>query len=250
MLLWNLNPVNAYSVVPILKSAEHLARGLSAQSGIKYEEAIGIKTEYLEDRHRVFQKATEVERIEALKEKYEFRGSYEGLRMILADDSVVRDTTLKYMITQLRMRGVAQIHARIGTPPIVTSCHLGIHTPTRKELIAGELNADGVENYFRSIFYGVDFEREELISMVKRGDSVEEIVRQSAEQQKNFLRPEMRIVRPGEFTLGYLPMELFKHVFDDAGLNSSTKCYACQVPNGMGYLPQERKKLIELNLVA
>ena len=61
----------------------------------------------------------------------------EGKKIFLVDDTLVRATTLKTVIQDLRERGRArEIHVRIGSPPIMGPCFYGIDIPTVKELFA------------------------------------------------------------------------------------------------------------------
>jgi len=61
----------------------------------------------------------------------------EGKKIFLVDDSLVRGTTLKTVIEDLRDRGhVAEVHVRIGNPPIMGPCFYGIDMPTLGELFA------------------------------------------------------------------------------------------------------------------
>jgi amidophosphoribosyltransferase len=61
----------------------------------------------------------------------------EGKKLFLVDDTLVRATTLKTVIQDLRERGRArEIHVRIGSPPIMGPCFYGIDIPTVKELFA------------------------------------------------------------------------------------------------------------------
>ena len=57
--------------------------------------------------------------------------------MILVEDSLVRGTTLKHIIKDMKERGqVAEVHLRIACPPILSPCFYGIDMSTLKELFA------------------------------------------------------------------------------------------------------------------
>ncbi|KJV65707.1 phosphoribosyl transferase domain protein [Ehrlichia cf. muris str. EmCRT] len=78
--------------------------------------------------------------------------------IILIDDSLVRGTTLKSIITLLHKAGVKQIHLRISSPPTVNSCFYGIDTPEESKLIANRLSQSEIKDtlgcdslYFLSI---------------------------------------------------------------------------------------------------
>ena len=61
----------------------------------------------------------------------------EGKRIYLVDDTLVRGTTLKTVVTILKERGHAkEVHVRIGCPPVMAPCFYGIDMPTVSELFA------------------------------------------------------------------------------------------------------------------
>ena len=59
-----------------------------------------------------------------------------GKRVIVIDDSIVRATTSRKIISMIREAGAREVHMRISSPPICYPCYYGINTPTRNELIA------------------------------------------------------------------------------------------------------------------
>lgn len=61
----------------------------------------------------------------------------EGKRVFLVEDSLVRSTTLRVLVRQMREKGGArEIHVRVASPPIVAPCFYGVSMPTRSELFA------------------------------------------------------------------------------------------------------------------
>ncbi len=60
-----------------------------------------------------------------------------GKKVLLVEDSIVRSTTMKGLITQLRKRGrVEEVHVRVACPPIISPCFYGIDMSTVGELFA------------------------------------------------------------------------------------------------------------------
>jgi amidophosphoribosyltransferase len=60
-----------------------------------------------------------------------------GKRVILVEDTIVRSTTMKALLQEMRERGRArEIHVRVACPPIVAPCFYGIDMSTVKELFA------------------------------------------------------------------------------------------------------------------
>ena len=61
----------------------------------------------------------------------------EGKRVLLVEDTIVRSTTMKALISQLREKGRArEVHVRVACPPIIAPCYYGIDMSTIGELFA------------------------------------------------------------------------------------------------------------------
>jgi amidophosphoribosyltransferase len=60
-----------------------------------------------------------------------------GKRVLLVEDSIVRSTTMRALVHEIRDRGGArEIHLRVACPPIIAPCFYGIDMSTRGELVA------------------------------------------------------------------------------------------------------------------
>jgi amidophosphoribosyltransferase len=71
----------------------------------------------------------------------------DGKRVAVIDDSLVRGTTSRKIVTMLRGAGAAEVHLRISAPPTTHPCFYGIDTPTREELIASSHSAEEIRSY-------------------------------------------------------------------------------------------------------
>ena len=61
----------------------------------------------------------------------------EGKHVLLVEDTIVRSTTMKALISQIKGRGRAkEVHVRIACPPIIAPCFYGIDMSTVSELFA------------------------------------------------------------------------------------------------------------------
>jgi amidophosphoribosyltransferase len=61
----------------------------------------------------------------------------EGKRVLLVEDSIVRSTTMRILISKIRDVGRAkEIHVRVACPPIIAPCFYGIDMSTITELFA------------------------------------------------------------------------------------------------------------------
>ncbi|MEZ5945102.1 MAG: amidophosphoribosyltransferase [Planctomycetaceae bacterium] len=69
-----------------------------------------------------------------------------GKKIFLVDDTIVRSTTMRVLIEQLKEKGGAsEVHVRIACPPVVAPCFYGIDMSTMDELFAPEHLAVGSE---------------------------------------------------------------------------------------------------------
>ena len=65
--------------------------------------------------------------------------------MLLVEDTIVRSTTMRALVSQLRERGGArEVHVRVACPPIIAPCFYGIDMSTISELFAPKF-MDGIE---------------------------------------------------------------------------------------------------------
>jgi amidophosphoribosyltransferase len=77
-------------------------------------------------------------RLDRARVKYTpLREILEGKRVLLVEDTIVRSTTMKSLLHEIRQRGGArEIHVRVACPPIVAPCFYGIDMSTIRELFA------------------------------------------------------------------------------------------------------------------
>ncbi len=130
-------PVEADTVVPVPESGRHYATGFSRRSGIPLDEGL------MKDKdERSFIQQTQESRDKVVEEGLSFlRSVLEDKRVVLVDDSIVRGTNIRKLVRGIRNAGASEIHIRIGCPPLLAPCYLGIDMRSRKEFIA--LDGDG-----------------------------------------------------------------------------------------------------------
>ena len=142
------SPVEADYVMPMPDSGRSAALGYARQSGIPYREGI-VPNRYV---GRTFIKPSQHERDTAVQLKLNAVSDIiEGKRIIVVDDSIVRGTTTRGKMAQLRAQGAKELHLRISCPPIRHPCYFGIDFPDPSKLIA---NGGTVEEI--RWFLGVD----------------------------------------------------------------------------------------------
>jgi len=132
-LLAREHPVDADIVSPVPDSGITFAIGYSKESKIEYREGL-MKNRYI---GRTFIMPAQTTRELAVRLKMNaITENVRGQRVVLVDDSIVRGTTSRRIVDMVRGCGARAVHLRIGSPPIISPCYLGIDMPTRAELIA------------------------------------------------------------------------------------------------------------------
>ena len=80
-----------------------------------------------------------------MKVKYNaVREVLRGKSVVMVDDSIVRGTTTRGLVTMIRNAGAREVHLRVSSAPITGPCYYGIDTPNREELIAANLSLDEI----------------------------------------------------------------------------------------------------------
>ncbi|GAB1483643.1 amidophosphoribosyltransferase [Treponema sp.] len=72
------------------------------------------------------------------------RSEVEGKRVVIIDDSIVRGTTSRHLVSLLREAGAKEVHFRVCSPPVRYPCYFGIDTPHRKDLIGNASSIDDI----------------------------------------------------------------------------------------------------------
>ncbi len=137
-------PVDADIVVPVPESGRAQAQGYSQVSGLPVVEGL-IKNRYIE---RTFIMPEQADReVGVLLKLNPIKSAVKNKRVVLIDDSIVRGTTIKKIVKILREAGAAQVHLRIGCPPIKAPCYLGIDMKTRDQFIANDRTVEEVATF-------------------------------------------------------------------------------------------------------
>ncbi len=137
-------PVEADMVIPVPDSGVAAAIGYSEESGIPFELGI-IRNHYV---GRTFIEPTQ--EIRDLKVKMKLNPIKEvirGKRLIVIDDSIVRGTTSRKIVSILKEFGAKEVHMRISAPPTTGPCYYGVDTPTKEELISSRMSVEETKEY-------------------------------------------------------------------------------------------------------
>lgn len=135
VMLAKEHPVEADFVVPVPDSGFSAALGYSQEASIPLEMGI-IRNHYV---GRTFIQPAQDMRDMGVKVKFNLlREALKRKRIIIVDDSIVRGTTSKIRVRNLRKAGVKEIHLRISCPPHRFPCFFGIDFHKSSELIANK----------------------------------------------------------------------------------------------------------------
>lgn len=138
--------IDADVVIPVPDSSVVSAIGYSKQSGIPFHTGL-IRSHYV---GRTFIEPDQKIRDFGAKLKYNaIKSVVKGKRVIVVDDSIMRGTTQRKIITMLRKIGAKEIHVRIASSPTRYACYYGIDIPSHSELIASSHKLDEIKKYLR-----------------------------------------------------------------------------------------------------
>ena len=135
------HPVEADLVIPTPESGTPAAVGYAQGSGIPYGQGL-VKNAYV---GRTFIQPSQTIRQLGIRLKLNpLREVIRGKRLVVVDDSIVRGNTQRAIVRMLREAGALEVHIRIASPPVQWPCFYGIDFATRAELIASDLDVEGV----------------------------------------------------------------------------------------------------------
>ena len=118
---------------------------LPDRSNILYEPFLDLKkTNNTNDvnHERTFILNTQEKRIKACKNKYEINSTIKDKICILIDDSIVRGTTLKFLINYIKSFNPKEIHFISASPSIKYPCFYGVDFADIEDLYFNKANLD------------------------------------------------------------------------------------------------------------
>ncbi len=142
--LARLFPVEADVVVPVPDSGNYAALGFAEELKIPYSHAF-VRNHYI---GRTFLQPTQLIRDFNVRVKLNLiKEAVAGKRVVVVDDSIVRGTTAKARVVNLREAGAKEVHMRISCPPHRFACHYGIDFPDPEKLLANQLSHQKICEY-------------------------------------------------------------------------------------------------------
>ncbi|MGD1001079.1 MAG: amidophosphoribosyltransferase [Candidatus Brocadiia bacterium] len=140
------HPVEADVVVPIPDGGNSAAIGYSRESGIPLDYGF-IRNHYI---GRTFIQASQAQRSIGVAIKLSpVEEVVRGKRVIVVDDSIVRGTTSRAKLAQLRDAGARELHMRVTCPPHCHPCYYGIDFQAKRELIAARSPLEEIRRFLK-----------------------------------------------------------------------------------------------------
>lgn len=137
-------PVEADMVMGVPESGLPAAEGFARRSGIPYGQGL-VKNRYI---GRTFIAPNQQLRALGVRMKLNpLTESIEGKNLVVVDDSIVRGTTTRAMVSMLRASGATEVHLRISSPPYRWPCFYGMDTGLQGELLASSLSLEEIRSY-------------------------------------------------------------------------------------------------------
>ena len=136
-------PCDADLVVAAPDSGIAAAIGYAQESGITYGQAL-LKNRYV---GRTFIEGTQAAREMAVRLKFSvLKTAVKGKKIVIVDDSVVRGTTTKHIISFLREEGAKEVHLRVASPPVKYPCYYGVSASEAEMLPARSMSVEEIRD--------------------------------------------------------------------------------------------------------
>ncbi len=127
-------------VVPVPDTSKAAADAMAYQLGVPCVEGL-IRNRYS---GRTFIEGGDDRQAKAAAKYTPLPEVLAGKRVLLVEDSIVRSTTMRVLLSKIRDIGQAkEIHVRVACPPIVAPCFYGIDMSTIGELFAPHFQKEG-----------------------------------------------------------------------------------------------------------
>lgn len=136
-------PADADVVIGVPDSGISAAMGFAEESGIPYGTGF-VKNKYI---GRTFIQPSQSMRENAVRIKLNvLKSTVEGKRVVMVDDSIVRGTTSKRIVSLLRKSGAKEVHVRSSAPPFKFPCYFGTDVPSQDQLVACKYDMEGIRD--------------------------------------------------------------------------------------------------------
>lgn len=147
--LWAECPVEIgdpreWVVFGVPDSSTPAANGYAIASGLEHRDGI-MKNRYIA---RTFMQPTQRMREAGVHAKFlPFGREFEGKKVFMVEDSIVRGTTIGPIVNMVRNEGAKEVHVGIVSPPYRHPCFMGTDTQDIGELVAFNRSVEEIRRY-------------------------------------------------------------------------------------------------------
>ena len=143
MALAKESPADVDLVIGAPDSGNAAAEGYAAGLGVSYGAGL-LKNRYV---GRTFIKSTQQQRELAVRMKFAvLKTAVKDKKIAIVDDSLVRGTTTKHIISFLRENGAKEVHLRLASPPVKFGCCYGVNASSETELPASSKSVEEIRD--------------------------------------------------------------------------------------------------------
>ncbi len=130
---WRKTGLEIDAVIPVPESARTAAQTMAETLGVPYREGF-VKNRYV---GRTFIMSSDKQRQDSVRAKLNpIRVEFEGKRVLILDDSIVRGNTSRQLVRIARQMGAEKVYLASYSPPLLYPCPYGIDMSTKREFIA------------------------------------------------------------------------------------------------------------------
>jgi amidophosphoribosyltransferase len=130
---WRRTGLEVDVVIPVPESARTAAQTMAEVLSVPYREGF-VKNRYV---GRTFIMPNDKLRRETIRHKLNpIRIEFEGKRVLILDDSIVRGNTSRQIVKIARQMGAAKVYLASYSPPLQFPCPYGIDMSTKREFVA------------------------------------------------------------------------------------------------------------------
>ncbi|MCC6671236.1 MAG: amidophosphoribosyltransferase [Planctomycetes bacterium] len=130
---WQATGLDVDVVIPVPESARTAAQAMAETMGVPYREGF-VKNRYV---GRTFIMPSDKKRRDSVRQKLNpIRIEFEGKRVLILDDSIVRGHTSRQIVKIARQMGAKKVYLASYSPPLLYPCPYGIDMSTQREFIA------------------------------------------------------------------------------------------------------------------
>ena len=131
-------------VIPVPDSSIPATLGFAYEMGIPFDHGF-VKNRYV---HRTFIRPHQNMREMGVRVKINpLPQAVKGKNVVVVDDSIVRGTTTRTIVSMLKRAGAKKVHVAVGSPPIKYPDFYGIDTPQQNNLIASRMSISEIKEF-------------------------------------------------------------------------------------------------------